>query len=382
MHLGFITSEYPHTRLGKVGGLGTSIKNLVNVLVKEGVEVSLFIYHQSEDAIFEENGINFHLIKKKAYPVFGWYRYRKLIQDYVNRVVDSESIDALEAPDWTGVTAFMKLNVPLVIRFHGSDTYFCNLDGRKQKWKNKWFESNAVKRASAFIAPTTFAGTESARLFNIDPKRVKTIHYGLNLELFDNPYPEKYSKFRMVNVGTLIRKKGVFQLAEVFNKVSAKYPESELYLIGGDAADLETGTGSTWILMQDVFTPAALDRVHYLGKVPYEEVKDHIMNAHVCVFPSLAETLGMVTIESMAMKKAVVNTSYGWAEELIDHDINGFKIDPNDIDGYADCISQLFNSPGRALQIGENARRKVEETFDIRKKVIENIQFYKELTGK
>ena len=27
----------------------------------------------------------------------------------------------------------------------------------------------------------------------------------------------------------------------------------------------------------------------------------HIKDAHVCVFPSFAETLGMVTIESMAL---------------------------------------------------------------------------------
>jgi glycosyltransferase involved in cell wall biosynthesis len=39
--------------------------------------------------------------------------------------------------------------------------------------------------------------------------------------------------------------------------------------------------------------------------------------AQVCIFPSFAETLGMVTIESMALQKPVVNTSIGWAPELI-----------------------------------------------------------------
>jgi glycosyltransferase involved in cell wall biosynthesis len=31
-------------------------------------------------------------------------------------------------------------------------------------------------------------------------------------------------------------------------------------------------------------------------------------------FPSYAETLGMVTIESMALQKPVVNTNIGWAQ--------------------------------------------------------------------
>ena len=41
----------------------------------------------------------------------------------------------IEAPDWTGITAFMRLKAPLVIRFHGSDTYFCHLE--KTASKNK-----------------------------------------------------------------------------------------------------------------------------------------------------------------------------------------------------------------------------------------------------
>ena len=73
MHLGFITPEFPHPRLGKVGGLGTSIKNLVHVLVKEGVTVSLFIYQQQEDAFFEEDGIRFHLLKMRNYSFMGWF---------------------------------------------------------------------------------------------------------------------------------------------------------------------------------------------------------------------------------------------------------------------------------------------------------------------
>ena len=73
----------------------------------------------------------------------------------------------------------MRFSVPLVIRFHGSDAYFCKLDNRKQKLKNYLFEKNAINSAKAYIAPTSYAGNETGKIFNLKDDKIKTIHYGL-----------------------------------------------------------------------------------------------------------------------------------------------------------------------------------------------------------
>ena len=80
--------------------------------------------------------------------------------------------------------------------------------------------------------------------------------------------------------------------------------------------------------MQNKFQDNDLRSVTYLGKIPYHEVQQYIKKAHVCVFPSFAETLGMVTIEAMAMQKPVVNTKIGWAKELIVDGESGFLVYP------------------------------------------------------
>lgn len=379
MHIGFITPEYPHPGIGGSGGLGTSLRNLVEGLNSKQIVITVFVYQHKEQRQFEENGIRFHLIQGKKYGPLGWYLYRKQVMGYVNTVVAREQIDLLEAPDWTGITAFMRFKVPLVIRFHGSDTYFCHLDKRPQKWKNRWFEKRAVRHAKAFVAPTHFAGELSAQLLGVDPKLVEVIHYGLDLSQFENSNPDQYTEFRLLNIGTLIRKKGVFQLMEVFNQLVLRYPQAELYLIGPDSKDVQSGSPSTWTLMQQILSDKALEQTHYLGKVPYKEVQEHIKNAHVCAFPSLAETLGMVTIESMAMKKAVVNTNMGWALDLIDHQENGFLVDPNDESLFAETIGRLFDDKPLSLKIGEAARLKTEQTFDMNKIVAQNIEFYRKV---
>jgi glycosyltransferase involved in cell wall biosynthesis len=379
MHIAYLTSEYPNARVTHAAGIATSIKNLAVVLVEKGVEVSVIVYHQKEDAVYVEHGVTIHLIQSRRFKSRTFYKYRKFLQNYLNDLTVKENIDIIEAPDWTGITAFMRLKAPLVIRFHGSDAYFCKLDDRKQKFKNFLFEKLALRQAKAFIAPTAFAGKETAKIFGLNKSKIKTIHYGLQLDKFINSTPQNYKYNNILYIGTIIRKKGVFELAEIFNKVITENPEATLTLIGGDSKDIKSGNVSTFKLMEDLFSTKAKKQVSYLGKIPYVEVQNHIKKAHVCVFPSFAETLGMVTIESMALKKPVVNTSIGWAQELIDNGINGYLVHPTDTDLYAKRILDIFNNNAKALEIGKAARKQVEAKFDIAKNAEINIAYYKTL---
>ncbi|CAH8295239.1 glycosyltransferase involved in cell wall biosynthesis [Mariniflexile fucanivorans] len=379
MKVGFITSEYPHPQITHAAGIGTSIKNLAVALVNKGVGVTVFVYQQNENTIISDEGVEIHLIKKESFKYFTWYFYRKLIQLYVNKVVEDKKIDVLEAPDWTGITAFTTFKVPLVIRFHGSDAYFCKLEKRKQKFKNFVFEKKALIKAAAYIAPTTFAGKETQKIFSLNKKKIKTIHYGLQLKDFENETPLIYNRNTILYIGTIIRKKGVFELAEIFNKVIESNQEAQLILIGNDAPDIKTGASSTYKLVENLFSNEAKKKVNYLGKVPYSEVKNHIKNAHVCVFPSFAETLGMVAIESMALQKPVVNTNIGWAQELIDDGENGFLVHPSNIDLYAKHILTLMNDENLCAKIGKTARKKVETTFNIEILADQNIAYYKSI---
>ncbi|AXT20745.1 glycosyltransferase [Flavobacteriaceae bacterium AU392] len=376
MRVGFITSEYPHSKVKHAAGIATSIKNLAITLAKRGVDVTVFVYHQETSEIFIDENVEVHLIQNKSYKYFTWYRYRKHIQNYINVIVKERNIDILEAPDWTGITAFMQFTIPLVIRFHGSDAYFCKLDERQQKFKNFIFEKRALKGAVAYITPTTYAGIETQKIFGLNKNKIRTIHYGLQLKHFINETPDDFNRNTILYIGTIIRKKGVIELAQIFNKVVKKNPKTKLILIGGDAPDIKTGNASTYVLMEKIFSEKAKEQCDYLGKIPYSEVKEYIKNAHVCTFPSFAETLGMVTIESMALQKPVINTSIGWAQELIDDGKNGYLIHPSHVDEYAECILKLLRDEKLCLEIGKAARQKVEATFNIETIADQNIQYY------
>lgn len=381
MQIAFLTPEYPNPKVNTSAGIGTSIKNLVEALVEKNVAVTIFVYHQASNTVIKEKGVTIHLIAKQKYKYCTWYFYRKHLQNYINAVITKENISLIEAPDWTGITAFVKFNAPLVIRLHGTDAYFCKLEKRKQKFKNFVFEKMALKKASAYISPTNFTKEETAKLFSLALNKIKVIPNGIDIENFQNESPNMFKPKTLLYIGTVIRKKGVLELAKTFNKVIEKEPNAKLTLIGSDAVDVKKGI-STYKLMQDIFSDKAKTNTSYLGKVPYSEIDNNIKNAHVCVFPSFAETFGMVTVESMALQKPVVNTNIGWANEIIDNGVNGYLVHPTETSRYVEKIVTLFNDENLCTKIGEAARNKVEKSFNINTIAEKNISFYKTVISK
>jgi glycosyltransferase involved in cell wall biosynthesis len=376
MHIAFLTPEFPHSLTNSSGGLGTSIKNLANSLIAEGVEVTVFIYGQKHNMQLNENGIHFHFIKQKSYKFGGFYLYRKHLQYYINNVVEKSNVDLLEAPDWTGITAFMKINCPLVIRLNGSDGYFCYLEERKQKFKNYFFERKALKNADAIVSVSDFTARVTKDIFNIN-KDIPVIYNSLDTNKFQ-PLDIPVIKNQLLYFGTIIRKKGVLELAHIFNEVINQKPESSLMLIGKDVVDIFEGE-STLQLFMKILSPKARLRIKHVSEVSYESIGQHIGVSEVVLLPSFAEALPMTWLEAMAMEKAMVTSNIGWASEVMCNMRTGYTENPKNHKAFAAKIINLLDDVTLASSFAKEARIEVLSTFatDIISK--KNIKFYEKL---
>lgn len=379
MHICFLTPEYPHPNLSNSGGLGTSIKNLATQLVNEDVKVTVVVCNQKKDAVFIENHITFHSIKHRQYNLFGFYRYRKFLEMYLNRLCQSEQIDLIEAPDWTGLTAFMKLDVPLVIRFNGSDAYFCKLDGRPQKKKNYLFEKWALHGADHLLSVSQFTADETRALFNLK-KNITVIPNSIDSNRFE-PQPEKEEPNSVLYFGTLIRKKGVLELAPIFNLVHKTHPEAQFIFAGKDVVDVFTGKSTKTMILEGL-DDAVKEKTQFLEELPYTEIQEEIAKATVIVLPSFAEAMPMTWLESMAMEKALVTSDIGWAKELMVDGETGYTVSPKDPQKYADKISSLLQDKALRESLGQQARKRVVEHFSSKIISRKNLQFYQSVVKK
>ncbi|OXG08800.1 glycosyltransferase involved in cell wall biosynthesis [Flavobacterium araucananum] len=379
MKIAFLTPEYPHSKTGNSGGLGTSIKNLAIGLLQKGISVRVLVYGQKEDEIFDDNGIIIQQIKNVKLKGLSWFLTRKKIEKVINQLYADKKIDLVEAPDWTGITSFIQPEkCPLIIRLHGSDTYFCHLDNRPVKWINKFHEKRALKKADTLLSVSQFTADTTNAIFGLN-KRFRVIQNLIDVNLFQPSNDISSINKNIFYFGSLIRKKGLLELPLIFNKVIETNPDAKLILVGKDVPDIISGNSSTYQMMQELFSERAKANVSYLGSVPYLEIKKKIEQATVCVFPSFAEAFPVSWLEAMAMEKAIVASNIGWANEVIINDESGFLVHPKEHDLFATRVSQLLDHSGLAKETGKKARIRVQQFFSADKITNDNINFYKEI---
>lgn len=378
MHIGFITSEYPHSKVNTTcAGIGTANKNLIDGLIDQGQKVSLFLYSQDSTFNIDEGNLKVYSIKKRKFKFFSFFLNSIYLNKYINNIINKENIDIVEAADWTGITAFMKFRVPLVVRLHGSDTFFCNLEKRKQKFKSYIFEKLALINSDAIIGVSSFVLKKTLDLFNLNKPSV-VITNGLFIDNFKNKKNTKFSYGSILYYGSIIRKKGVLDLALIFNEVVKINPNAILTIIGRDVVDNKTEI-STLKLFKEKLSTEASSHFIYKGVVPYKKISKYIIKSQVCVFPSLAESFGMVTIEAMLLNKAIVNTNYPWAKEIILNESIGLTADPKNHLDYANKINKLLENPSMCIEMGVKANKYIVDNYNMSLLTKLNINFYNKI---
>ncbi|MFV8362099.1 glycosyltransferase family 4 protein [Flavobacterium sp. ZT3P35] len=376
MKIAFLTPEYPHAFTGSSGGLGTSIKNLAVGLLAVGCTVRVLVYGQKKDSIFDDAGICIQQIKNVKFKGLSWYLTRKKLQRIIDALYQKKEIDLVEAPDWTGITSFIRpKKCSIVLKLNGSDAYFCHLDQRPVKWVNKFHEKRALNTADALLSVSQFTADTTNTVFHLD-KKFSVIPNCIDTNVFSNDVDSSSNDNSILYFGSLIRKKGLLELPLIFNEVIRKSPDTKLILVGKDVRDIASGNVSTWKMMQQLFTPEAIANVTYLGVVPYQEIKRHIIETTVCVFPTFAEALPVSWIEAMAMEKAIVASNIGWASEVIDDGVNGYLVHPTQHKAYANRIVTLLESPDLRNQFGLSARKSVIEKFSTTTVAQQSVLFY------
>lgn len=85
-------------------------------------------------------------------------------------------------------------------------------------------------------------------------------------------------------------------------------------------------------------------RIIWHGKVEPARVFDEIKDMHVSVAASICmEIFGLNISESLAMGKPVLATRCGGAEIQIEDGVNGWLVEPNDVEALKDKMEDIIN---------------------------------------
>lgn len=107
------------------------------------------------------------------------------------------------------------------------------------------------------------------------------------------------------------------------------------------------------------------NHIEILGNV--DNVEYWYNKSDLMVHPSESESFGFVVAEAMSYGVPVIAFDVGALHEIIDNNVNGYLIPAFDRNLMADNIQKLFNTPKLRSSMGELARKKIEDNFDIKK---------------
>src|SRR5208283_854286 len=84
------------------------------------------------------------------------------------------------------------------------------------------------------------------------------------------------------------------------------------------------------------------------------------------VLPSHAEGLAMSVLEGLSYGLAVITTPVGAHMEVIEPGVSGLFVPPRDVDALAAALGRMIDDPALRRALGEGARRRFLEKFDVR----------------
>ena len=131
---------------------------------------------------------------------------------------------------------------------------------------------------------------------------------------------------------------------------------------GANVKVLIVGDGSIrQDLMAQTHSLGIIDNVVFLG---HREDTDVLLQAlDIFILPSLSEGIPMALLEAMAASRAVVASGVGGIPEIIEDGVEGYLVEPMDVDNLAERCRRLIESPDVARTMGEQARKRVERDF-------------------
>ena len=192
--------------------------------------------------------------------------------------------------------------------------------------------------------------------------KVRRIYNGLNLYKLNYQSPKKRPT-RIISVGRLVEKKGTSILINACFLLKELGSEFHCQIVG--TGDLETD------LKQQIEILKLDNCVEIIGPRPQNEVFKLIQESAVFVAPYIIgkdgnrDGLPTVLLEAMALGTPCIGTDVTGIPEMIKHEETGLIIPQNNPEALAIALRTLLTSENMRVQLAENARKLMENEFNI-----------------
>jgi glycosyltransferase involved in cell wall biosynthesis len=322
--------------------------------------------HSVKPIFFED------LLPKQKWPHrFRTIEFAKRISEYVSEAGADYDVINIHAPfgflyGWQRRRRGSQAGPPYVMTMHGLEERRNYAMGREAikgradyfRWRNRvWQRLYHMRtyRWSFETADQCIVTNREALLFlqlhyHLSPDRVWLVPNGVGPEFFHVRSFSEGMATKLLFVGTWIDHKGIYYLAEAFEKVLRVIPEARLTIAGCLEPEEK---------VRRCFAPAAQAAVEVWPFIARAEISSLYAEHEIFVLPSLMEGMPLVVLEAMASGMPVVTTESSGMTDVVEDSHDGLFVIPGDTESLSAAIVRLCRDGELRLRLGKAAQEKM-----------------------
>jgi glycosyltransferase involved in cell wall biosynthesis len=334
-------------------------------LLKGLIEYSDFIpalISLGNDKFFEQDikriGVNVYYLERKA-------KWDLTIFQKMLNIIENEKPDIVQSSCW--MSSFYALpicklkRIPLVNNSIRNTFRVNNI---------KWH----IEQMLILLSPLRLANSKaglSSRNLSLKNKKNIVVYNGIDFNRFKNFSSSNYTNksFVVGMVAEFKDHKDYDTYLAAADKLTNAYKNIKFYAIGG-------GTNLDRYKKKYNYN----DRIIFTGRV--SNVEDYVYKFDVGVLTTYTEGMSNSIIEYMALGKPVIATDGGGTNELIQNNITGILLEPENIDMLVNEITRLMGDQDLRKLMGKNGRQRIRNKFSSERMVKAIIKLYSELLDK
>ena len=258
--------------------------------------------------------------------------------------------------------------LPLVLLFRKKLVIIQHLLYEKNSFEGKLLKF-LVKYSDTFVCVSKSVAENILGFIGKDfAEKNLVIYNGISLQVEENMNPNiqvSQNEIIFAIVGSIIPEKGHDLIIEAFYELVSNFPQCMLYVFGEPRE--ESSSKLFFHALEE-----KIERFDLSGKVffnGYVEEKSDLYNQFDVLinYSVVPESFSMTVLEGLAHNKVVIASGEGGPSEIIQHEINGFLVEPRNKQALYQTMKNViskFNNDS-LTEIRKNGRLTVEKKFSL-----------------
>lgn len=365
MKIAFIAHAFPRLH-------NTFILNEIIELIKQGHHVKVISIQKTHEKVINKDVVDYKLLEKTTY--FEDYPsefnaeldlYRSCLKsgvDWIQSIakqLKEEGFDIIHGifgnrPATAAMLLSRASGIPFSFESHAYDLFV-----------DFQFADEKIRDASIIFTESNYNLEHLVKKDSSAAGKTEIVHLAPNLEMLDElPVMDRVEGL-IVSACRLHPIKGLEFGLQAIKLLVEKFPKVRYLVLGDGILGQELVSFSVAQGLQEV--------VGFYGDTTNEQVAEIVRQASVFLLPCVIAEDGdrdgtpTAITEAMYLETPVVSTNISGIPELVDHDVNGYLVEPKSPKALAEALEKLLLDAELRASFGKAGKEKVKREFNIHK---------------